>query len=135
MLNNKTLELVRKSAYALTVENAYKNIAYFSGWVVQRPRIIKHDKTGKESVSLILVQFMRDAKGYAYMKSYNLISYVTPIVEQWKKQDNICFIICDCQMQWNSKTKQNYPQIYDMKIETTLNIKLDESETELCLDN
>ena len=128
MLNNKTLELVRKSAYALTVENAYKNIAYFSGWVVQRPRIIKHDKTGKESVSLILVQFMRDAKGYAYMKSYNLISYVTPIVEQWKKQDNICFIICDCQMQWNSKTKQNYPQIYDMKIETTLNIKLDESE-------
>lgn len=128
MLNNKTLELVRKSAYALTVENAYKNIAYFSGWVVQRPRIIKHDKTGKESVSLILVQFMRDSKGYAYMKSYNLISYVTPIVEQWKKQDNICFIICDCQMQWNSKTKQNYPQIYDMKIETTLNIKLDESE-------
>lgn len=128
MLNNKTLELVRKSAYALTVENAYKNVAYFSGWVVQRPRIIKHDKTGKESVSLILVQFMRDSKGYAYMKSYNLISYVTPIVEQWKKQDNICFIICDCQMQWNSKTKQNYPQIYDMKIETTLNIKLDESE-------
>jgi len=128
VLNNKTLELVRKSAYALTVENAYKNVAYFSGWVVQRPRIIKHDKTGKESVSLILVQFMRDSKGYAYMKSYNLISYVTPIVEQWKKQDNICFIICDCQMQWNSKTKQNYPQIYDMKIETTLNIKLDESE-------
>ena len=128
MLNNKTLELVRKSAYALTVENAYKNVAYFSGWVVQRPRIIKHDKTGKESVSLILVQFMRDSKGYAYMKSYNLISYVTPIVEQWKKQDNICFIICDCQLQWNSKTKQNYPQIYDMKIETTLNIKLDESE-------
>ena len=128
MLNNKTLELVRKSAYALTVENAYKNVAYFSGWVVQRPRIIKHDKTGKESVSLILVQFMRDSKGNAYMKSYNLISYVTPIVEQWKKQDNICFIICDCQMQWNSKTKQNYPQIYDMKIETTLNIKLDESE-------
>lgn len=127
-MNNKTLELVRKSAYALTVENAYKNVAYFSGWVVQRPRIIKHDKTGKESVSLILVQFMRDSKGYAYMKSYNLISYVTPIVEQWKKQDNICFIICDCQMQWNSKTKQNYPQIYDMKIETTLNIKLDESE-------
>lgn len=127
-MNNKTLELVRKSAYALTVENAYKNVAYFSGWVVQRPRIIKHDKTGKESVSLILVQFMRDGKGYAYMKSYNLISYVTPIVEQWKKQDNICFIICDCQMQWNSKTKQNYPQIYDMKIETTLNIKLDESE-------
>ena len=127
-MNNKTLELVRKSAYALTIENAYKNIAYFSGWVVQRPRIIKHDKTGKESVSLILVQFMRDSKGYAYMKSYNLISYVTPIVEQWKKQDNICFIICDCQMQWNSKTKQNYPQIYDMKIETTLNIKLDESE-------
>ncbi|MBO7715218.1 MAG: hypothetical protein J6S85_16740 [Methanobrevibacter sp.] len=127
-MNNKTLELVRKSAYALTVENAYKNVAYFSGWVVQRPRIIKHDKTGKESVSLILVQFMRDGKGYAYMKSYNLISYVIPIIEQWKKQDNICFIICDCQMQWNSKTKQNYPQIYDMKIETTLNIKLDESE-------
>lgn len=128
-MNKETLEKVRTSMPALAMENAYKNSAYFSGWVVQKPRIIKHDKTGKESVSLILVQFLRDAKGYAYIKTYNLISYVTQIVETWKKQKNICLILCDCQMQWNSHTKQNYPQIYEMKIQMELNFKLDkESE-------
>ena len=75
-MNNDTLEKVRTSMQALSIENAYKNRACFSGWIIERPRIIKHDKTGRESVSLILVQFMRDSKGYAYMKTYNLISYV-----------------------------------------------------------
>lgn len=129
-MKNETLEKVRKSAPALAIENAYKNTACFSGWVVQKPRIIKHDITGKESVSLIIVQFLRDAKGYAYMKSFNLISYVTPIVEMWKKQKNICFIICFCQMQWNRVTRQNYPQIYDMQITQALDLKLDEEESE-----
>lgn len=127
-MNRETLNKVRKTTFALTIENFYKNIAHFSGWVIEKPHIIKHDKTGKESVSLILVQFMRDSKGYAYIKTYNLISYVTPIIEEWKKQENICFILCECQMQWNSKTRQMYPQIYDMKIDKTLNMKLDESE-------
>lgn len=130
-MNNDTLEKVRTSIQALSIENAYKNRVFFSGWIIEKPRIIKHDKTGKESVSLILVQFMRDGKGYAYMKTYNLISYVTPIVETLKKQENICFIICDAQLQWNSKTKNYYPQMYDMQIETELGMKLDESEKKI----
>ena len=126
----ETLEKVRKSIPALSIENAYKNIAYFSGWVIQKPRIIKHDKTGRESVSIILVQFMRDPKGWAYLKSFNLISFVTPIIEQWKKQKKICFIICDCQLQWNNKSKQTYPQMYDMQINFELDMPLDEEESE-----
>ena len=127
-INKELLEKVRKSIPALSIENSYKNLAYFSGWVIQKPHIVKHDKTGKESISIILVQFMRDSKGWAYIKTFNLISYVIPIIEQWKKQEKVCFIICDCQMQWNSKTRQNYPQMYDMKIQIELDLKLDESE-------
>lgn len=123
-MNNELLEKVRTSAFALSVENAYKNVCYFSGWIVQKPRIIKHDKSGVESVSLILVQFMRDSGGWAYLKTFHLISYVTPIIEQFKKQENVCFIVCDCQYQYNAKTKRCYPQIYDMKITMELNLKL-----------
>lgn len=126
-MNNETLNKVRTSLYAMSIENSYKNVTYFSGWVIQKPRIIKHDKTGKESVSLILVQFMRDAKGYAYIKTYNLISYVSTVVDQWKKQENICFVLCNCQLQYNSVRKQYYPQIYEMKIHTELDyLKLEE---------
>lgn len=128
-MNNDTLEKVRKSLVALSIENTYKNRVFMSGWVIEKPRIIKHDKTGKESVSLILVQFMRDSKGYAYIKTYNLLSYVTPVIDQWKTQKKICFIICDGQLQWNSKTKNCYAQIYDMKVAYELDYELDlESE-------
>lgn len=125
-LNRETIEKVRKSIHALSIENFYKNVAYFSGWIVTKPRIIKHDKTGQESVSLILVQFMRDSNGYAYYKTYNLISYMTPIIELWKNQDKICFVLCECQLLFNVKTHNYYPQVYDMKIQTTLPYELDE---------
>ena len=125
-LNRETIEKVRKSIHALSIENFYKNVAYFSGWIVTKPRIIKHDKTGQESVSLILVQFMRDSNGYAYYKTYNLISYMTPIIDMWKAQDKICFVICECQLLFNVKTHNYYPQVYAMEIKDRLPYELDE---------
>ena len=127
-INRELVEKVRKSQYALAIENTYKNQAYFSGWIITKPYIIKHDKTNKESVSFILVQFMRDSKGIAYMKTYSMLSYVTQVVDLLKKQEKVCFIICDCQIQFNGKTRQNYPQVYDLRITYDLDLKLDESE-------
>ena len=115
-LNKEIVEKVRTSIYALPIENQYKNLAYFSGWVINKPTIVKHDKTGKESVSLVIVQFMRNPNGYAHVKTFNLVSYIPSIIEQFKKQKKVCYIICDCQFQWNTKLKQTYPSIYDMKI-------------------
>lgn len=127
-INRELVEKVRKSQYALTIENNYKNLAYFSGWVIMKPRFTKHDKLGVESVSIVISQFLRDNKGIAYMKTFNLISYLPNIVEMMKEQDKICFIICDCQMQFNAKTRQLYPQVYDLKIQTTLPLKMGEWE-------
>lgn len=127
-LNEELVEKVRKSQYALVIENKYKNLAYFSGWVITKPRFATHDKLGVESVSIIVAQFLRDSKGIAYMKTFNLISYVPNIVKMMKKQDKICFIICDCQLQFNAKTRQLYPQVYDLKIQTELPLKMGELE-------
>lgn len=127
-MNDKILDKVRTSMQALSIENAYKNLIYMSGWVIEKPHIIKHNKTGKESVSIVLTQFMRDSNGYAYMKTFYLVSYLPTIVKQFKEMKKVVFIICDCQMQFNSKCKIQYPQIYDMKVEYTLSIPLQERE-------
>ena len=128
-MNKKTIEKVRKSLYAQDIENYYKNLVYLSGWVIDQPRIIKHDKTGKESVSFVIAQFKRDSSGYAYMNTFHLMSYVGPVVETIKKMKKISMIICDCQLQFNAKTHKHYPQVYDLKVECELPYDLDpESE-------
>lgn len=127
-MNKDTIEKVRTSIYALTIENMYKNTVCLSGWIIPKPNFFKHDKTGKESVSFIIVQYIRDSQGYAYYKSYSLLSYVTQVIETLKNQKKICYIICDGQVQFSSLKKMFYPQIYDLRVIYSLDLDLESEE-------
>jgi len=128
-MNEKVIEKVRTSALALDIENNYRNVAFFSGWIIEQPRIIEHDKTGRESASFIIAQFNRDCNGRAYMKTFHLMTYVHTIVDQIKAMKRISFIVCGCQIQHNGKSGRMYPQVYNMKVQRELPIKLEpESE-------
>ena len=127
----KTIEKVRKSMQAQSIENCYKNLVCLSGWILDKPRVITHDTLGRESVSFIIAQFNRDRNGFSYMKTYHLLSYAKSVVNIIKELTSISFIICDCQLQYNNKTKRFYPHVYDLKVESILPLELDqESENE-----
>jgi hypothetical protein len=127
-LDRTIIDKVRKSNYALSIENFYQNVAYMSGWILSKPKIIKHDDSGRESASIIIAQFFRDENGFAYMKTFNLISYLPTLVAQFKELEYVTFISCVCQLQRNTKVKVLYPQVYEMILKPSLNIKLQESE-------
>lgn len=127
-MNEKIIDKVRTSVYALDIENRYKNSVYLSGWIIDKPMFIRHNNTNKESVSLVLAQFMRDSNGYAYMRTYHLMAFLPNIVEQFKNMIDISFVMCSCQLHFNNKTQKQYPQIYEMSIDCKLPIKLQESE-------
>ena len=96
-----------------------------SGWVIDQPRIIKHSKTGQESVSFIISQFIRNSNGYAYMKTYHLMSYGAKVIEQIREMKNISFVCCNCELQFNAKTHKYYPQIFEMSVNCVLPYELE----------
>ena len=129
-MKTQTLEKVRKTINAQDIDNCYKNLVYLSGWIIDKPRVITHDTLGRESVSFIIAQFNTNSEGFAYAKTFHLMSYVTPIVETIKSLTNISFIICKCQLQYNNKTKRFYPQVYELKVADKLAYPLDQESEE-----
>ena len=69
----------------------YKNTVELSGWIIRKPKFIKHDKTGVESASLLLYQ-VNNANGEIKVETFSVMVYVKDLVEQLKKQENILFV-------------------------------------------
>lgn len=69
----------------------YRNSVELSGWVIRKPRFIKHDITGVESCSLSLYQ-INNVRGKLKIESFCLMVYVKDLIQQLKEQKNILFI-------------------------------------------
>lgn len=69
----------------------YRNSIELSGWVIRKPRFIKHDITGVESCSLSLYQ-INNIRGQIKVESFCLMVYVKDLIQQLKEQKNILFI-------------------------------------------
>lgn len=87
----ETLDKLIMTPAAIDMCYKTKNSIDLSGWVIRKPKFIKHDKTGVESASLLLYQ-VNNANGEIKVETFSVMVYVKDLVEQLKKQQNILFV-------------------------------------------
>ena len=100
----------------------YKNTVELSGWIIRKPKFIKHDKTGIESCSLILYQ-INNAKGEIRLESFNCMVYGQNLVDQLKKVDKVLFVATMGIMRHHFKYG-DYSQITEIETIAELDIRL-----------
>ena len=120
---NDLINKVRKTTYAISMENKYSKNAQINGFILQKPKIVETDKV--LSVSLIVYQFDHDAEGYPYMRTYNIISYVSAVIEQLRDLEYVTFVNCDCLLKWNTRLKTLFPSAYKLDVVMSIDLKLD----------
>ncbi len=91
----------------------YRNSIELSGWVLRKPKFIKHDKTGVESCSLLLYQ-INNVNGELVLTSFSCMVYVKDLVDQLKKQDKVLFVACVGKVRHHFKYG-DYTQITEME--------------------
>lgn len=116
-----TDKLLTKS---IVVDMGYKtkNNVELSGWIIRKPKFIKHDKTGVESCSLLLFQIL-NVNGEIKMESFNLMIYVKELIEQLKKQTNVLFVATVGKIRHHFKYG-DYSQVVEMQTIAELDIPL-----------
>ena len=97
-----------------------KNNVELSGWIIRKPKFIKHDKTGVESCSLLLYQVM-NAGGEIKIESFNLMVYVKELIEQLKKQQKVLFVATVGKIRHHFKYG-DYSQVVEMETLAELDI-------------
>lgn len=117
MANKKTLnELIDEilpNPVIIDMTYKYRNTVELSGWVLRKPKFIKHDKTGVESASLLLYQ-INNANGELVMTSFSCMVYVKDLVDQLKKQDKVIFVACVGKIRHHFKYG-DYTQVLEME--------------------
>ena len=98
----------------------YRNNVDLSGWIIRKPKFIKHDRTGVESVSLLLFQ-INNVNGELKIESFNCMCYVKELIEQLKKQKNILFVATVGKLRHHFKYG-DYSQIVEMQTLAELDI-------------
>ena len=98
----------------------YRNNVDLSGWIIRKPKFIKHDRTGVESVSLLLFQ-INNVNGELKIESFNCMCYVKELIEQLKKQKNILFVATVGKLRHHFKYG-DYSQVVEMQTLAELDI-------------
>ncbi len=100
----------------------YKNTVELSGWIIRKPKFIKHDKTGVESCSLLLFQ-INNKNGEIKLESFNCMVYVKELIEQLKVQDKVLFVATIGKVRHHYKYG-DYSQIVEMQTLAELDLPL-----------
>ena len=98
----------------------YKNTVELSGWIIRKPKFIKHDKTGVESASLLLFQ-INNVNGELKIESFNCMCYVKELIEQLKKQQKVLFVATVGKIRHHFKYG-DYSQVVEMQTLAELDI-------------
>lgn len=117
MENQKTIkeaiqEMMKRPELIEDMRFKYRNAVEISGWVIRKPKFIKHDKTGVESCSLLLYQLTQKGT-YLVIDSYCVMVYVKDLIEQLKDNKNIIFVACVGLIRHN-KRFGDYVQVVEM---------------------
>ena len=100
----------------------YKNTVELSGWIIRKPKFIKHDKTGVESCSLLLFQ-INNKNGDIKLESFNCMVYVKELIEQLKVQEKVLFVATIGKVRHHYKYG-DYSQIVEMQTLAELDLPL-----------
>ena len=100
----------------------YRNNVDLSGWIIRKPKFIKHDRTGVESASLLLFQ-INNVNGELKIESFNCMCYVKELIEQLKKQKNILFVATVGKLRHHFKYG-DYSQVVEMQTLAELDLPL-----------
>ena len=108
----------------ITADMTYKyhNSVELSGFIIRKPKIIKHDKTQRESCSLILYQ-INNTNGELKIESFSLMVYGKNLVDQLKKVDKVLFVATMGIMRHHFKYG-DYSQVTEMETLVEFDIKL-----------
>ena len=117
-----TIEEMLTSPVLSSLTHKYKNSIDLSGWIIRKPKVVKHDTKKIESCSFILYQ-INNIKDVLKIDSYECITYITDLVRQLEKQDNIIFVATIGKVRHHYKYG-DYTQVLEMKTIAELNMPL-----------
>ena len=98
----------------------YRNNVELSGWIIRKPKFIKHDRTGVESASILLYQ-INNVNGELKIESFNCMCYVKDLIEQLKKQKKVLFVATVGKIRHHFKYG-DYSQVVEMKTLAELDV-------------
>ena len=100
----------------------YNNQVELSGWLLKKPKFIKHDKKGTESCALSLYQ-VNNTNGMIKIDMFYCMVYVKDLIEQLKKVDKVLFLATMGKVKHHFKYG-DYSHITEIKTLSQLNIPL-----------
>lgn len=107
------LEMGKNPIYVET-QHKYRNNIDLSGYLLRKPKFIKHDKTGTESCSFLLYQLTQTIYGLD-IQIFSCITYVRELVEQLKENDKVLFLATVGKLRYSKKVHGLYTQVVEMK--------------------
>lgn len=115
-----TIDLMLGNPVLTEMTYKYRNNAELSGWIIRKPKFIKHDRTGVESASLLLFQ-INNVNGELKIESFNCMCYVKELIEQLKKQQKVLFVATVGKIRHHFKYG-DYSQVVEMQTLVELDI-------------
>ena len=115
-----TIDLMLGNPVLTEMTYKYRNNVELSGWIIRKPKFIKHDKTGVESCSLLLFQ-INNVNGELKIESFNCMCYVKELIEQLKKQQKVLFVATVGKIRHHFKYG-DYSQVVEMQTLAELDI-------------
>lgn len=103
----------------------YRNSIDLCGWILRKPKFVKHDRTGVESASVLIYQ-IDNTKGKIKLESFSCMVYVKDLIEQLKKQENVCLVATVGKLRYSKIVSGLYSQVLEMKTIYELDIPLAE---------
>ena len=119
-----TIEEMLNSPVLTAMTGKYKNSIDLSGWIIRKPKVVKHDTKKTQSCSFILYQ-INNIKGVLKIDSYECITYITDLVRQLEKLDNIIFVATIGKVRHHYKYG-DYTQVLEMTTIAELTLPLAE---------
>lgn len=108
-----TIDLMLGNPVLTEMTYKYRNNVELSGWIIRKPKFIKHDRTGVESASILLYQ-INNVNGELKIESFNCMCYVKELIEQLKKQKKVLFVATVGKLRHHFKYG-DYSQVVEMK--------------------
>lgn len=115
-----TIDLMLGNPVLTEMTYKYRNNVELSGWIIRKPKFIKHDRTGVESASLLLFQ-INNVNGELKIESFNCMCYVKELIEQLKKQKKVLFVVTVGKIRHHFKYG-DYSQVVEMQTLVELDI-------------
>lgn len=117
-----TINKVLEHPLLIDMTHKVKNDVVLSGFILRKPKFIKHDKTGVESCSLPLYQ-ITNANGKIKFESFSTMIYVRELIDQLKQIDKVLFVATVGKLRHHPKLG-DYSQIVEMETLAELDIEL-----------